>query len=122
MKSSPHKMRFPKARRLTRSSEFERVKTTGQSIQGRFLLLGFLAVGGDGPFRAGIITSKRIGEAIVRNRVRRRIREVVRTEQRRVRNGLWLVLIARRPAVHASYATLKDEWLRLADRASILAP
>jgi ribonuclease P protein component len=73
-------------------------------------------------FRAGFITSKRIGGAVARNRVRRRLRDIVRTQQGRLREGFWFVVIARPAAVHASYSALKDEWLRLAERASILAP
>jgi len=86
------------------------------------MVLGFLNVEGEEPFRAGIVTSRKIGGAVVRNRLRRRMRDIVRIEQQRVRSGLWLVLIARRPAAQASHAMLKDEWLRLAERASILAP
>jgi ribonuclease P protein component len=66
------------------------------------------------------VTSKRIGGAVVRNRVRRRLREIVRLHQQRLRNGLWIVTIARPPAANATYRALEDEWLRLADRASIL--
>ena len=73
-------------------------------------------------FRAGFITTKRLGGAVVRNRVRRRLRDVVRTGQGRLRAGVWIVLVARPAAARAGYQELKDEWLRLAERASILAP
>ena len=89
--------------------------------RGRTLVLGVLAREQE-KFRAGFVTSKRIGGAVVRNRVRRRLRDIVRTEQRRLREGFWLVVIARPAAARASYDALKDEWLRLAERASILAP
>ena len=58
----------------------------------------------------------------MRNRVRRRLREIVRTEQERIEDGVWCVVIARPAAARSSYRALKDEWLRLAKRASILAP
>jgi ribonuclease P protein component len=54
---------------------------------------------------------------VVRNRVRRRLREIVRRHQHDLRQDLWIVLIAKRDA---SYRVLEDEWLRLARRASIL--
>jgi hypothetical protein len=44
----------------------------------------------------------------------------VRLHQHHLRNDFWVVLVAKRDAVHASYRTLEDEWLRLAKRASIL--
>ena len=71
-------------------------------------------------WRVGFITSGRVGSAVVRNRVRRRLREIVRRHQQELRQGFWFVIIARHEAATATYATLEDEWLRLARRASIL--
>jgi ribonuclease P protein component len=85
-------------------------------------VLGVLATEEEKLFRVGFVTSKRIGGAVVRNRVRRRLRDVVRTQQKKLRAGFWFVVIARPAAAHAPYSVLKDEWLRLAERASILAP
>lgn len=73
-----------------------------------------------GPWRAGFVTSGRLGGAVVRNRVRRRLREIVRRHQRELREGFWFVIIARQTAAGATYAALEDEWLHLARRASIL--
>ena len=57
---------------------------------------------------------------MVRNRVRRRLREIVRQHQHDLRQDLWIVVIAKGDAANASYRALEDEWLRLARRASIL--
>jgi ribonuclease P protein component len=85
------------------------------------MLLSFLVVQNPGPPRVGPITGRRLGSAVVRNRVRRRLREIVRKHQHNLREGLWIVVIARTDATKASYRALEDEWLRLAKRASILA-
>jgi ribonuclease P protein component len=111
---------FSKAKRLTLPVEFTRVKNQGKTERGRLLLLGVLAH--EEQFRVGFVTSKRIGGAVVRNRVRRRLREIVRTHQTRLRSGFWLVVVAHPPAARATFGELRDEWLRLAERASILAP
>ncbi|HEV3147179.1 MAG TPA: ribonuclease P protein component [Chthoniobacterales bacterium] len=113
---------FPKARRLTRASEFERVKQSGCAQRGKLLMLGVLGVENAGRFRAGFVTSRKIGGAVARNRVRRRLREIVRKHQNDLREDFWIVLIARSDATRASYRALEDEWLRLAKRAFILAP
>ncbi|HKP93454.1 MAG TPA: ribonuclease P protein component [Chthoniobacterales bacterium] len=113
---------FPKTRRLTLSAEFARVKGQGTTHRGRLLVLGAMKNKDEKSFRAGFITPKHIGGAVVRNRVRRRLRDLVRTHQPRLRTELWIVLIARAYAANATYQELKDEWLRLAERASILAP
>jgi len=127
---------FPKSRRLTRSSEFERMKKEGRSQRGASLILSVLPApepvlparrGGSagrmdrGLFRAGFVTSKRIGSAVVRNRVRRRLREIVRKHQPDLPGNFWIVTIARPKAARVTYRELEDEWLRLAKRASILA-
>jgi ribonuclease P protein component len=112
---------FPKNRRLTRAAEFERVKSEGFLQHGKILMLGVLHVEYTGPFRAGFVTSRRLGSAVVRNRVRRRLRELVRRHQQEVRASFWIVVIAKSEAARASYHALEDEWLRLAKRASILA-
>ena len=121
---------FPKSRRLTRSSEFERMKKEGRSQRGASLILSVLPAQDPVPsagrmdrhsFRAGFVTSKRIGSAVVRNRVRRRLREIVRKHQPNLPGNFWIVTIARPKAARATYRELEDEWLRLAKRASILA-
>jgi ribonuclease P protein component len=112
---------FPKTRRLTRISEFAHVKQRGHPERGKFMVLGTLAVQNSGASRVGFVTSRRLGRAVVRNRVRRRLREIVRKHQHDLREDFWIVLVARRDAPKASYRALEDEWLRLAKRASILA-
>jgi ribonuclease P protein component len=119
---SQKKLSLPKTRRLTISSEFARVKGQGSTERGRYLVLGAANISEEKAFRVGFITPKHIGTAVVRNRARRRLRDIVRTHQVRLRAGVWLVVVARPYAVNATYDQLRDEWLRLAERASILAP
>jgi ribonuclease P protein component len=111
---------FPKARRLTRASEYERVKRDGVIQRGKLLTLSAAIVENSGLCRVGFITSRRLGSAVVRNRVRRRLREIVRRHQHDLRQDFWIVIVARRDAATASYRALEDEWLRLARGASIL--
>jgi ribonuclease P protein component len=111
---------FPKARRLTHRSEYERVKREGITQRGKFLMFNTMSVENSGPWRAGFVTSGRLGGAVIRNRVRRRLREIVRRHQHDLRQGVWFVIIARYEAATATYDALEDEWLRLARRASIL--
>ena len=111
---------FPKTRRLTQRSEYERVKRNRITQRGKLLILNVMATQNSGPWRAGFVTSGRLGGAVVRNRVRRRLREIVRRHQDQLRQDFWFVIIARHEAATASYRELEDEWLRLARRASIL--
>ena len=111
---------FPKTRRLTHRSEYERVKRDGITQRGKLLMLNVMPVENSNAWRAGFVTSSRLGGAVVRNRVRRRLREIVRRHQHELRQSVWFIIIARHEAAAATYGALEDEWLRLARRASIL--
>jgi ribonuclease P protein component len=113
---------FPKSRRLVQTAEFEHVKNNGRVYRGQLIVLGIVRANEATRFRAGFVTSRALGRAVVRNRVRRRLREIVRKHQREIVDGTWIVTIARANAARATYQQLEVEWLRLAKRASILAP
>ena len=111
---------LPASRRLKRHGEFARVKAGGTGQKGRFLVLNVLQTGGTSPPRCGIITGRKIGNAVHRNRVRRRLREIVRHEGNRINSGLWLVIIARWNAARATMEELRQDWGLCAARAGIL--
>src|SRR5262245_36168018 len=107
-------------RRMTHRSEYGRVKRDGITQRGKLLVVNVMPVEDSGAWRVGFVTSGRLGGAVVRNRVRRRLREIVRRHQHELRQGFWFVIVTRKQAGTADYRALEDEWLRLARRASIL--
>ncbi len=70
--------------------------------------------------RVGITVSKKLGHAVVRNRTRRRLREIYRLNETRFQPGWDIVVVARSRAVEAPFAKLTDSYLALAARAGIL--
>ena len=72
--------------------------------------------------RVGITVSKKLGGAVVRNRVRRRLREVYRLNENRFLPGYDIVVVARSRAVDASFEELTCAYLSLAEKAGILRP
>jgi ribonuclease P protein component len=117
--TKPVRFRFPAGRRLKLSRDFTRVRTEGRTARGTLLTIGVLSAENETHFRVGLITSKRVGGAVVRNRVRRRLREIVRRHQHALASGLWFVIIARPSAAAATFAALEAEYLRLMRRAGI---
>jgi ribonuclease P protein component len=115
------RLRFPKTARLFRATEFARLKREGVSFHGKFMVLSVLKNLPEAEVRVGLITSRRVGGAVVRNRVRRRLREIVRAARPGIRAGTWLILIARQAAASATFQGLSAEWQMLAGRSSILA-
>ncbi len=115
-------MRLPPALRMKAAGDFARVRAQGASFPGRFVVLSVLRDAQAMPFRFGLVTSKKVGGAVVRNRIRRRLRQVIQEEQMQLAEGLLLVIIARWRAPEATVADLCQDFLRTARRAGILNP
>lgn len=113
-------MRFSAASRLKTASEFALVRAGGVTFPGRFIVLSVLKLEQNDPWRCGFITSRKVGGAVQRNKVRRRLREIVRATP--LRPGYWIVTIARWRAAEASLVELQEDWRRSARRAGILLP
>jgi len=72
------------------------------------------------PARIGFSVSKRVGSAVIRNRVKRRLREAIRRRLWKTLPGWDMILIARPEAADAEYAALADEVHDLLRRARLL--
>ena len=73
-----------------------------------------------GENRVGITVSKKLGKAHVRNRVRRRLREVYRLNEDKFAPGWDIVVVARSRCVDADFGKLQSAYLALAEKAGIL--
>ena len=71
--------------------------------------------------QGAVVVSRRVGGAMIRNKVKRRLREIYRHELPGLKSGLWLVITAKPSAATASSEELRREWLRLGGRLSIFA-
>ncbi len=90
--------------RLTGAKRFSQIHKDGSSAANRLLVIRVLANGTD-QTRFGFVVSKRIGNAVVRNKVKRRLREAVRT--RPVAAGWDAIFIARKGSEKAPYRKLQ---------------
>ena len=70
--------------------------------------------------RVGITVSKKLGHAVVRNRVRRRLREVYRLNEAQFRPGWDIVVVARSRCIAADFQSITKAYLALAAKAGIL--
>ena len=105
--------------RLRGRKEFVDAFQRGRLWGNQLLVLRLLPNGLDHN-RYGFVTSKRLGKAIVRNRVRRRLREGVRTLTTSISGGWDIVISARPAAALADYGELNRAVASLLARASVL--
>jgi len=104
--------------RLTGSKRFSLIHQEGRRWANRLLLLRAIANDLD-KSRFGFLVGKRIGCAVVRNKVKRRLREIIRV--RAIRPGWDILLIARREASKADYSQLGNAAEDLLQRAGLMS-
>ena len=75
-----------------------------------------------GMSRLGVTVSTKLGHAVVRNRVRRRLREIYRLNEQSLAPGYDIVIVARSRAVEAPFDKLTASFLGLAEKAGITLP
>jgi ribonuclease P protein component len=108
---------LPPARRIRRRVEFQRVFDAGRRAHGRYLTI--IAAPAPGPdSRLGIVASKKLGGAVVRNRAKRLIRQVFRTEANLPRPSD-LVVIPKQAALQVLIAELAIDYRTTLKRLSL---
>jgi ribonuclease P protein component len=95
---------------LKKNYEFLRLYKKGKSVAAPCLVVYCRRTGGK-KNRLGITVSNKIGNAVTRNRIRRRIREIYRLNEGRITRGTELVVVARIKSAAAEYTRLEKEFL-----------
>jgi ribonuclease P protein component len=111
---------FPQSARLRSRAEFDAVQQGGRRVSARFVTLVGRPNARTGD-RLGIIASRKIGGAVIRNRAKRRLRELFRKQEpdRATERGLRaldVVVIARREIADATPAALEADFTRALGR------
>lgn len=100
---------------IKRNHEFQRLYHKGKSAVTPYLALYCRRHKGPGN-RLGFTVGKKVGGAVVRNRVRRRLREIYRLHEGELRTGYDLVVVARVKAAFGTYRQLEKSFLTLSDK------
>ena len=110
---------FPRCEHLTKRAEYLQVYDQGTKWVGRTFIL--YVVRDEGTERKlGIAVTRKVGNAVVRNRVKRYLREIYRHHRPELGTGFRLVLVARPYAAHASYENCYDAVARLFKQGDVL--
>ena len=104
---------------LKENRVFRRLYARGQNAVGPSMVL-YCRKNGRRENRLGLTVGTKLGGAVVRNRVRRRLREIYRLHEDRLLPGRDIVIVARVRAVESPFADLESQFLRLAGKLKLL--
>jgi ribonuclease P protein component len=105
--------------RLRRNSDFQQVRQNGKFYASPIMVLAFLRNELDHS-RFGFVVSKRLGKAVTRNQIKRRMREVTRLRLPQIEPGFDVVVIARQPIYEANYQEIEETLLYLLKKSKLL--
>ena len=111
---------LPAARRLRATGLFAETYDQNRCQRGRYMLL-WLRSGPDAALRLGVVTSRKVGDAVARVKARRRMREIFRRRRPQLQGAFDVVLIARASLPDAPWDELVKDFLKLAERAGLMA-
>lgn len=107
--------------RLQRSWEFDRVRREGQRVVKGCLILNWRVAEGEGTAsRLGVVTSRKIGGAVIRSRARRLLREAFRQHQHELTGPLEVVLVARASISGKDFSDVERDFVSAARQGKLL--
>jgi ribonuclease P protein component len=108
---------LPRGRRVRKRADYLAIQGSGRRLSGdHYMLFARRAKGELAPARLGVTVSRKVGGAVLRNKVKRWVRESCRRMQKDLPAGLDLVVVARPSAARAGYGPTASELANLARR------
>lgn len=105
--------------RISNRKDYNYIYKHGKKIQSRYIIV-FLAANNLEYSRFGIVTSKKVGKAVIRNQAKRKLRAIVQNHLPAVKSGYDLVIVARYNIKEALYAALEIDFLNALKKAKLI--
>jgi len=117
---TPTRLRFSRRTRIKRGRDFARLRQGGARLAVGCLIANWQRLPGNAASRLGVITSRKLGGAVVRTRARRLLRESFRLHQHDLAEPVDLVLVARASIIGRGLADVERDFLTALRRARLL--
>ena len=114
------RLRLGRSLRLGQNRDFSRVRQQGERLANGCLIANWHRLPDGMSPKLGVVTSKRIGNAVARNRARRLLRESFRQHQHELLQPVELVLVARASIAGRDFAGVEKDFLATLRRANLL--
>ncbi len=108
-----------KQHRLTKNKDFISVYKKGKSTANRFFVLYIAKKAESEPFRLGVSISKKVGNAVVRNRIKRLVKAVFLDLDKQLPSGYDFIIIARNAAASLDFAQTQESLLHILKKAKV---
>ena len=118
--ATPQRLKFIPAMHIKQGRDFSRVRQEGQRLVLGCLIANWLALPEGSATRLGVVTSGKIGNAVIRNRARRLMREAFRLNQNKLARPMDLVLVARPSIMNKTFSGVEKDYLATLQRAGLL--
>ncbi len=112
--------RFGRAARIKQGRDFKRVRDEGERVALGCLVANWRQLPSGSDSRLGVISAGKIGNAVIRNRARRLLRECFRLHQNDLQSQLDLVLVARPSIAGKSFGQVEKDFLTILRKAGLL--
>ena len=120
MAADPASLVLPRSRRIKQGRDFLRAKTEGKRVTNGCLIINWFPLPFGSQTRLGVVTGRKLGNAVKRARARRLLREAFRLNQPRLVQPLDVVLVARSSIVGKSFEEVERDYLSGLRRARLL--
>ena len=118
--ATPKRLRLGRTSRLRQSRDFARLRLQGERLVQGCLIANWNKLPEGGTSRLGVVTSRKVGSAVIRNRARRLLRESFRLHQHEFGQPLELILVARPSIANRPFSSVEKDFLATLRKAGLL--
>ena len=108
-----------KINRLKKRYQFSYVYKYGEHVSGNYIVLYF-TTSKTKTMKVGFAVTKKVGHAVVRNKIRRRLREIVKNQLQNLKQNYNIIVVAKDSITNARFDELANEFNKLIKKANLL--